>query len=54
MNSALQLAHAIKPSLSYDEREEPSWYDGQTFRARCVVSSQPGDAEGLLLAKEGR
>lgn len=56
MNSAIQLAHHIKPSLWYDEREEPSWYDGQMFRARCLVSScQPGEEQkGLLLVKEGR
>lgn len=54
MNSAVQLAHTIKPSLWFDERKEPSWYDGQMFRARCVVSSQPGELKGLLLVKEGR
>lgn len=54
MSSAAQLAHATKPSLWYDERKEPSWYDGQMFRARCVVSSQPGEVKGLLLIKEGR
>eukprot|EP00752_Nemacystus_decipiens_P003611 g3328.t1 len=54
MNSAVQLAHAVKPALWYDEREEPSWYDGQMFRARCLVSCQPRDGKGLLLVKEGR
>ena len=55
MNSAVQLAHTIRPSVWYDERKEPSWYDSQMFRARCLVSSQPpGELGGLLLVKEGR
>lgn len=60
MNSAVQLAHMVKPSLLYAERQERSWYDGPMFRARCLVSSRPGEGEeegeldGLLLVKEGR
>ncbi|CAM9305781.1 unnamed protein product [Pylaiella littoralis] len=55
LNTAIQLAQTIQPDIWYDEKTEPSWYDGQTFRARCLVSCRPpGDLDGLLLVKEAR
>lgn len=55
MNNAIQLAQTIQPDMWYDDKMEPSWYDGQTFRVRCLVSCRPpGDLDGLLLVKEAR